>query len=127
MVGIIGKSDLKCIVDDLAKHDKAVRTAELAEGPFECVFLPEHIECEVKKEKKSTTTFMPGVVEPSFCIDRILFSTLEHAFYVRSGEEGKDDDKSTRAVLAFPGLIAPYKVTLLPLDQRLVETRTLLQ
>lgn len=28
-------------------------------------------------------TFTPGVVEPSFGIDRILFSVLEHSYYAR--------------------------------------------
>ena len=35
------------------------------------------------EEKQSTVTFMPGVVEPSFGIDRILFSLLEHSYYAR--------------------------------------------
>ena len=36
-----------------------------------------------RQEKQSTTTFTPGVVEPSFGIDRILFSVLEHTYYAR--------------------------------------------
>lgn len=38
------------------------------------------------QEKQSTVTFTPGVVEPSFGIDRILFSVLEHSYYVRPKE-----------------------------------------
>lgn len=59
---------------------------------------------------------MPGVVEPSFGIDRILFATLEHAYYLRASE---GDDKGTRGVLAFSARIAPYKLTVLPQDQRI--------
>merc|ERR1712048_353508 len=74
---------LKGIVDEVDKAGKAVRTVDLASGTEECTFLPEHVKCEVKKEKRSTTSFMPGVVEPSFGIDRILFSTLEHSYFAR--------------------------------------------
>lgn len=48
-------------------------------------------------------TFMPGVVEPSFGIDRILFSLLEHSYYARPKEEG-EGDKQIRAVLKFSQL-----------------------
>ena len=41
------------------------------------------ISSPVEQEKQSTTTFTPGVVEPSFGIDRILFSVLEHTYYAR--------------------------------------------
>lgn len=63
---------------------------------------------------------MPGVVEPSFGIDRILFSVLEHSYYARPKDaSAKDDDKQSRGVLSFPASIAPYKLTILPLDQRI--------
>merc|ERR1719329_898780 len=62
-------------------------------------------------------TYMPGVVEPSFGIDRIFFSVVEHVYYARPKAEG-DDDKQNRGVLAFPAAIAPYKLIILPLDQR---------
>lgn len=73
---------------------------------------------ETKKEKKNTTNFTPGVIEPSFGVDRILFSIFEHSYYARAKEE-KSEDKQTRGVLALPAIIAPYKVTVLPLDQRI--------
>eukprot|EP00397_Hematodinium_sp_SG-2012_P016506 GEMP01016843.1.p1 GENE.GEMP01016843.1~~GEMP01016843.1.p1 ORF type:complete len:637 (+),score=163.03 GEMP01016843.1:103-2013(+) len=73
---------------------------------------------ETKTEKKNTNVFTPGVIEPSFGVDRILFSILEHAYYARAKEDNTDD-KQTRGVLALPAIIAPYKVTVLPLDQRI--------
>jgi len=61
---------------------------------------------------------MPGVVEPSFGIDRILFATMEHAYYARP-KEASDGDKQIKGVLAFPSVIAPYKLTILSQDQRI--------
>mmetsp|Transcript_49046 Transcript_49046/g.116700 ORF Transcript_49046/g.116700 Transcript_49046/m.116700 type:complete len:625 (+) Transcript_49046:65-1939(+) len=111
------EADLSSIVDEVKSSGSATRTVNLCDGPIECTFLPEHVECEKKTEKRSTVTFMPGVVEPSFGIDRILFSVLEHSYYARPKEAG--DEKQTRGVLSFPPNIAPYKLTLLPLDQRI--------
>mmetsp|Transcript_50264 Transcript_50264/g.106805 ORF Transcript_50264/g.106805 Transcript_50264/m.106805 type:complete len:627 (+) Transcript_50264:96-1976(+) len=112
------EEQLKALVDETKKNGSATRSVPLAEGAEEFTFLPEHVASETKKEKVSTTTFMPGVVEPSFGIDRILFATLEHSYYARPKEEGSDE-KQTRGVLAFPAAIAPYKMTILPQDQRI--------
>lgn len=53
--------------------------------------------------------FTPNVVEPSFGIGRILYSLMEHSFYIRDGSE-------SRAVLSFPPLVAPTKVLLVPIS-----------
>merc|ERR1711862_452662 len=55
--------------------------------------------------------------EPSFGIDRIFTVILEHVYYVRPKDE-TSDDKAVRAVLGLPACTAPYKVAILPLDQR---------
>jgi len=113
------QDQLKCLVDEVGKSGKATRTVKLPTGDEEeCTFLPEHVTNEKKKEKQTTTTFMPGVVEPSFGIDRILFATLEHAYYARP-KDTTSEDKQTRGVLAFSPNIAPYKMTILPQDQRI--------
>jgi glycyl-tRNA synthetase len=112
------ESDLRSLVDETKATGKGVRTVTFDGGSSqECTFLPEHVASETKKEKQSTTTFMPGVVEPSFGIDRILFSCLEHTYYARP-KDSSSEDKQVRGVLAFPSMIAPYKVTILPQDQR---------
>ena len=36
--------------------------------------------------KQTVNAFTPGVIEPSFGIDRIFTSLLEHAYYVRPKE-----------------------------------------
>merc|ERR1712150_157954 len=70
-----------------------------------------------KKEKISVNSFTPSVIGPSFGIDRIFSAILDHVYYARPAEEG---EKQTRGVLAFAANIAPYKCTMLPLDQRIV-------
>jgi glycyl-tRNA synthetase len=109
---------LKGLVDEVTAKKEAKRAVELPDGPQELTFLPEHLVTEIKKEKQTTTTFMPGVVEPSFGIDRILFASLEHAYYARP-KDASDDGKQTRGVLSFPACVAPYKLTILPLEQRI--------
>lgn len=110
---------MKCLVEDVTKNGKATRTVNLPDGSEEeCTFLPEHVVCETKKEKQATRTFMPGVVEPSFGVDRILFALLEHAYYARPKEAGTEE-KQIRSVLKFPVSVAPYKMIILPQDQRI--------
>lgn len=109
---------LKEIVDEVSSKGSCKRDA--CNGEVSVEFLPEHVECEVKKEKQTTEVFMPGVIEPSFGIDRILFSVLEHAYYERPKEKGEEKgDKQVRGVLQLPPDIAPHKLAILPLDQRI--------
>jgi glycyl-tRNA synthetase len=75
------------------------------------------LQFERKLEKQNVKSFMPGVIEPSFGIDRIFACILEHAYYARP--KGKDDDQALRGVLSLAADIAPYKCTILPLDQRI--------
>merc|ERR1719383_38722 len=110
------EDELKSLVADVGSGS-AKRTATLPDGPIECEFLPEHVETESKTEKQTTVSWMPGVVEPSFGVDRILWSMLEHTYYVRSQES--DDKGVVRSVFKFPASIAPYKLAILPLDQRI--------
>ncbi|KAF0687712.1 hypothetical protein As57867_020499, partial [Aphanomyces stellatus] len=65
----------------------------------------------VKKVTKmmSEEKFVPSVIEPSFGVGRILTAVFEHTFYAREGDE-------KRGVMAFPALIAPIKVAVLPLS-----------
>lgn len=114
------ETDLQSIIDEVGSSKKATRTVPLAEGAQECTFLPDHVAHERKKEKRTYTTFMPGVVEPSFGVDRIFFACVEHAYYARPKDE--EDAKQTRGVLSFPSAIAPYKLTVLPVDQRITAT-----
>jgi len=87
------------------------------DGNQDCEFLPDQVAVELKKEKQTTTCFMPGVVEPSFGIDRIFFACIEHSYFARPKEAG-EEAKQLRGVLSFPPSICPYKMTILPVDQR---------
>ena len=58
-----------------------------------------------KSEKKTVweTKYLPGVIEPSFGIGRILYAVLEHAFTQRDGDEN-------RCVMRLRPCVAPIKV-----------------
>lgn len=55
--------------------------------------------------------YLPGVIEPSFGIGRIMAAIFEHCYNKREGEGNE-----RRGVLSFPPRIAPAKVALLPLS-----------
>jgi glycyl-tRNA synthetase len=62
-------------------------------------------------------TIVPHVIEPSFGIDRITYSLLEHSFYEEEtkAEEGEDEK---RIVLLLPTEVAPVQAAVLPLLTR---------
>lgn len=76
---------------------------------------------EKKTEKITTHDFVPYVVEPAFGVDRIFTVVLEHSYYVRPKEDDApaDDKGMQAAVLRLPPATAPYKCSVLPLDQRI--------
>ena len=53
-------------------------------------------------------SYTPNVVEPSFGVGRIIYALLEHAFWIREGDD-------QRTVLSLSPIIAPYKCAVLPL------------
>lgn len=55
--------------------------------------------------------FYPHVIEPSFGIDRLLYSVFEHNFWIRA-----DDDK--RLVMSLPKILAPYDVAIFALHKK---------
>jgi glycyl-tRNA synthetase len=62
-------------------------------------------EIETRKEKVSGRKLVPHVIEPSYGVDRILYSVLDHAFR-------KKDDYIT---LGLRGVVAPVKAGVFPL------------
>ena len=74
---------------------------------------------EKKTVKTNVNKYTPSVIEPSFGVDRMISGVFEHAYYAREGEEEAGKDKMTRGVLALSPLVAPYKVCLMPLDNRI--------
>jgi glycyl-tRNA synthetase len=53
--------------------------------------------------------FTPSVIEPSFGMGRILYSLLEHSFYIRENDE-------QRTVMRFNPQVAPLKCAVLPIS-----------
>ncbi|KAI9922775.1 hypothetical protein PsorP6_002432 [Peronosclerospora sorghi] len=62
----------------------------------------------------SEEKFVPSVIEPSFGIGRLLMAIFEHNFSTRGG------GKKKRGVMSFSPLIAPIKVSVLPLSNNSV-------
>jgi glycyl-tRNA synthetase len=122
------KKDGKAVkewIEALSQCDLQELQADLQKGPKEVevdgktfTLTPEQVIFEKKKEKITVNAFTPGVIEPSFGIDRIFTAVLEHVYYARPKDE-ESDDKQTRGVLKFAGAMAPYKCVILPLDQRI--------
>jgi len=78
----------------------------------------EMVSFEETTEKVSGINITPHVIEPSFGLGRIIYSILEHSYKLRPEEEGKADEGGVkRAVLSLPPIIAPTKVSVLPLTQ----------
>ena len=77
--------------------------------PSECYEIKEVMEQEIGEK------FVPHVIEPSFGIDRILYSLLEHSY-----KEGKKNDEEYH-LLSFRPKVAPIKTGVFPLvnDEKL--------
>jgi|EP00927_Polykrikos_kofoidii_P056923 glycyl-tRNA synthetase len=105
------KAELKRVVEADGKKEVEIEGKTFVLQQSQLIF-------EIKKEKQTVNSFFPGVVEPSFGIDRIFTSILEHVYYSRPKED-TSEDKNTRGVLSLPSNIAPYKCAILPLDQRI--------
>jgi len=71
--------------------------------------------------KVSGENIVPHVIEPSFGIDRILYSVMEHAYdeemVPAKDPEGENEDEA-RIVLRFKKEVSPIKVAVLPLLTR---------
>ncbi|KAJ3064911.1 Glycine--tRNA ligase 1, mitochondrial [Podochytrium sp. JEL0797] len=76
----------------------------------EYVLTDKMVEVVDKVEKIHVREYVPNVIEPSFGLGRILYSLLEHAWYIRQG------DDEARNVLSFTPAIAPTKALLLPIS-----------
>ena len=68
------------------------------------------VKFETKEEQIRGERIVPHVIEPSYGIDRIIYSTLLHSYTEDTTEEGEK-----RAYLKIPSKIAPIKAAILPL------------
>lgn len=66
------------------------------------------VKFEIEEIKEFEQKYIPGVIEPSFGIGRLTYCVLEHCFKVREKDE-------QRTYFTFPPIVAPVKVSILPL------------
>jgi glycyl-tRNA synthetase len=109
------KGKAKAVADAI----KALSPKELKGETIKVVVDGEIIEVEPSLVSYETVVeavrgeeIVPHVIEPSFGIDRIIYTVLEHAYY----EDAVDDE--ARAVLRFKPCVAPIEVAVLPLMDR---------
>ncbi|CAG0991377.1 glycyl-tRNA synthetase [Methanosarcinales archaeon] len=105
---------------------KALRSEELSGEVIEVIVDGEKIKIDKKSVKFETISeeihgenIIPHVIEPSFGIDRITYSLLEHSYFEEETKEKVDDeDEGKRIVLRLPPEVAPVQAAVLPLLSR---------
>lgn len=105
-----------CALENMSEADALAMADALAKG--QSVDFPVEgntykieagmVEIQMEKKKLSGRNYVPGVIEPSFGIGRLLYCVFEHSYYVRDGDEN-------RVCFAFTPLAAPIKATVFPL------------
>jgi glycyl-tRNA synthetase len=119
LVKKFGKDKMKPIVDVIEKlneTDKETFAVEFESNKSikltildsEVVLTDDCIVFERKEEVQLEEKFIPGVIEPAFGIGRTVYCVMEHCFKVRNFDKN-------RSFFAFPPLVAPVKVSILPL------------
>ena len=68
------------------------------------------VEFKTQEEQIRGERIIPHVIEPSYGIDRIIYSTLLHSY-----TEDMTEENEKRAYLKIPAVVAPIKVAVLPL------------
>jgi len=69
--------------------------------------------------KISGETIVPHVIEPSYGIDRIFYSVIEHAFLEEKlGKSEDDEEEDARIIMKLQNEVAPVQVAILPLLSR---------
>jgi glycyl-tRNA synthetase len=103
---------------------KALKPEELSGGFIELTIDGERIEIEkdavvfeTVSEEVHGENIIPHVIEPSFGIDRILYSILEHSYFEEEAKE-EGETEETRIVLRLPPEVAPVQAAVLPLLTR---------
>lgn len=103
-IELLNQEAAAAVRDELAKTGKYTVTT----SGKQYLLTPDMVTFETRSEKETGESFIPHVIEPSFGIGRILYCTLEHAYWARP------DDKD-RGILSLPPIIAPIKTSVFPL------------
>jgi glycyl-tRNA synthetase len=111
----LGSAEGERIARLLTKADPSIVARELREkgfyevtGQYPVRVQPRHVEVTREEMAAAGRYFVPHVVEPSFGVDRILYTVLEYAY----AERGR------RIVLSLPRTIAAVKAAVFPLVRR---------
>eukprot|EP00040_Diaphanoeca_grandis_P010787 m.55273 g.55273 ORF g.55273 m.55273 type:complete len:743 (+) comp22044_c0_seq1:222-2450(+) len=108
----------------LKEHGKAIITITKEGGDVVQTLTPEVASMDKIQVKIHEIKFTPSVIEPAFGIGRIIYCILEHVYDNRVKDNGEKDLK--RGFLKLPPIIAPIKVSLLPLMAKNEEMITVL-
>ncbi|KAG6617765.1 glycine-tRNA ligase [Phytophthora cinnamomi] len=108
---------LETLKDDVPRaqtfEDELASKGEATLGPLcdgkQFTLQRDMVAIKVVEKMVSEEKFVPSVIEPSFGIGRLLTAVFEHNFSTREGDE-------KRGVMSFSPLIAPIKVSVLPLS-----------
>lgn len=103
---ILENTDPEIILDAFEKDGKYAFDIEDTQYEIDDSF----VSFETVTEKIKGERIIPHVIEPSYGIDRIIYSTLLHSY-----TEDTNEENETRKYLKIPAKIAPIKVTILPL------------
>ncbi|MDO9097639.1 MAG: glycine--tRNA ligase, partial [Candidatus Methanoperedens sp.] len=127
-MGVLGPM-FKGKAGKVANALKALKSEELSGDVIEVTVDGEKIKINKDSVKFETVTeeihgenIIPHVIEPSFGIDRIMYSLLEHSYFEEEAgkEEGIDEEEGEekRIVLRLPPEVAPVQAAVLPLLTR---------
>lgn len=118
-MGVLGprfRGEAKAVAEAIAATDPAVASDpagfEIMVDAAPVRVTPDLYEVRQVEVEVQGEEVMPHVIEPSYGIDRILYSVLEHSYDEEPVEDG------TRTVLRLPPAIAPIQVAVFPLMSR---------
>ena len=105
----------QALMDTIKSEGKV--TIKTCQGEFELT--SEMIKgLKIKTKNVKEKTYLPGVIEPSFGVGRILYAIMEHAFFARPQS---DEDKKKgvfKGVMSFPPSVSPVKCAVFALSNR---------
>lgn len=116
----LNTKELVNYLKDLEKPDAMALKAQLAKGVATVKLCTgstftvseDMVSIKLEEKKVSVEKFLPGVIEPSFGLGRVIYAILEHSYCVRE----KNGEK--QGILRLNPEIAPVKVALLPIETK---------
>lgn len=75
-----------------------------------CILTKDMIRIEEDTRTVTSEEYIPHVIEPSFGIDRLIYSIFDQNFWSRENDE-------QRIVLSLPNVLVPYDIAIFPLSK----------